>query len=68
MIYVNSFVLLPVGLVLLTVGLVRFFYPKPPPLDFTAFLGGNARLYASLLCVVIGGILAVLGLWPPWQK
>jgi hypothetical protein len=44
-------------------GLVWFFYPKPPPLDFEAFLGGHTRLYASLICIVLGGALALVGLW-----
>ena len=56
--------LVAAGLVLLVVGLVRFFYPKPPPLDFAAFLGGQPRLVVSLVCVVLGGALALLGLWP----
>jgi hypothetical protein len=60
---VMPYVFVPLGLVLLAAGLIRFFYPKPPPLDFTAFLGGHTRLYVSLICVVLGGALAVLGLW-----
>jgi hypothetical protein len=52
-----------VGLALLLAGLVRFFYPKPPPLDFAAFLGGHTRLYVSLACTVIGGALALAGFW-----
>jgi hypothetical protein len=57
-------VLVVVGLVLLLFGLVRFFYPKPPPLDFATFLGGHPRLVISVVCVVLGGALALLGLWP----
>ena len=55
----TSFVLVPLGLVLLAAGIVAFFYPKRPPLDFTAFLGGHPRLYLSLFCIVLGGILAL---------
>jgi hypothetical protein len=57
--------LVALGLALLVAGLVGFFYPKPPPLGFTAFLGGHPRLYLSLLGVLLGGALAVLGLWLP---
>jgi hypothetical protein len=60
---VIPFVLVPLGLVLLAAGLVQFFYPKPPPLDFEAFLGAHARLYVSLICIVFGGALMLLGLW-----
>ena len=56
--------LVVVGLALLVAGLVGFFDPKPPPLGFTAFLGGHPRLYLSLIGVVLGAALAVLGLWP----
>jgi hypothetical protein len=51
------------GLVVLASGLVAFFYPKPPPLGFAAFLGANRRLYASLGCIVLGGVMALLGFW-----
>jgi hypothetical protein len=53
-------VFVALGLVLLVAGLVGFFYPKPPPLDFTAFLGGHTRLHASLICIVLGGALALV--------
>ncbi len=56
-------VLVALGLALMVAGLVWFFYPKPPPLDFEAFLGGHTRLYASLICIVLGGALALVGLW-----
>jgi hypothetical protein len=49
------------GLFLAAVGLMLFAYPKPPPLDFPAFLGGHPRLVASLVCVVIGGAVALYG-------
>jgi hypothetical protein len=49
------------GLLLAAAGLALFFYPKPPPLDFAAFLGGNPRLIGSLLCVVVGGAVALYG-------
>ena len=55
------FVIVALGLLLLAAGLVRFFYPKPPPLDFTAFLGGHPRLYVSLVCIVLGAALALVG-------
>ena len=58
-----SIVLLVFGLTLLATGLALFFYPKPPPLDFTAFLGGHPRLYLSLISIVLGGTLALQGLW-----
>jgi hypothetical protein len=58
-----SFVLMALGLVLPAGGLVGFFYPKTPPLDFAAFLGGHRRLYDSLSCAVVGGVLALLGFW-----
>jgi hypothetical protein len=60
---VSPYLFVALGLILLAVGLVRFFYPKPPPLDFTAFLGGHPRLYVSLICIVLGGALALVGLW-----
>jgi hypothetical protein len=62
---VIHYVLVPLGLVFFTFGLVRFFYPKPPPLDFTAFLGGHPRLFVSLICIIVGGTLTLLGLWAP---
>jgi hypothetical protein len=57
--------LVGLGIILVIAGLVRFFYPKPPSLDFSAFLGGNTRLYISLACILIGGVLAVAGILPP---
>jgi CDP-diglyceride synthetase len=60
---VGSFLLGAVGLAVLASGLVAFFYPKPPPLDFSAFLGANRRLYASLICIFLGGVIALLGFW-----
>jgi hypothetical protein len=59
----SPYLFVALGLVLLAVGLVRFFYPKRPPLEFSAFLGGHPRLYVSLICIVLGGVLALLGLW-----
>jgi hypothetical protein len=58
---VYSPLLVGLGLAVLAGGLVGFFYPKPPPLDFTAFLGAHRRLYASLTCIVLGGAIALLG-------
>jgi hypothetical protein len=58
---VGSILLEVLGLAVLASGLVAFFYPKPPPLDFTAFLGANRRLYASLVCIVVGAVIALLG-------
>jgi hypothetical protein len=49
------------GLCLAAGGLILFVYPKPPPLDFTAFLGGHPRLAASLACIVLGGAVALFG-------
>ena len=57
------YVFVALGLVLLAAGLIQFFYPKRPPLDFNAFLGGHTRLYVSLICIVLGGVMAMLGLW-----
>jgi hypothetical protein len=50
-----------VGLCLAVAGLILFAYPKPPPLDFTAFLGGHPRLTAYLVCIVFGGAVALYG-------
>jgi hypothetical protein len=61
--HMRPFVFLALGLVFLSAGLVGFFYPKLPPLGFTAFLGGHPRLYLSLISIVLGGVLALLGLW-----
>jgi hypothetical protein len=58
-----SFMVVALGLVLLAGGLVGFFYPQPPPLDFAAFLGGHRRLHVSLICAVLGGVLALVGFW-----
>jgi hypothetical protein len=60
---VNSPLLVVLGLTVFAGGLVGFLYPNPPPLDFTAFLGGHRRLYASLSCIVLGGAIALVGFW-----
>jgi hypothetical protein len=59
---VINFVVAAAGLIMFVGGLIGFFYPKPPPLDFCAFLGGHRRLYVSLICIVFGGALAMAGL------
>jgi len=51
------------GLIVAAGGFVAFFYPKPPALDFTAFLGGDRRLFSSLISIVVGGVLALIGFW-----
>jgi hypothetical protein len=58
----GALVLVASGLVLLVAGLVGFFFPKPPPVDFSSFLGGHTRLDASLTGIVLGVELALAGL------
>jgi len=59
---VTGYVVGALGLCLAAAGLALFVYPKPPPLDFAAFLGGHPRLMASLSCIVLGGAVAPYGL------
>jgi hypothetical protein len=61
----SPYILVALGLVAVAVGLGKFFYPKPPPLGFTASLGGHTRLCVSLICVALGGVLVLLGLGTP---
>jgi hypothetical protein len=61
----GGYVVAALGLLLVAVGLALFFYPRTPPLDFTAFLGGHPRLFASLLCIVLGGAAALFGFLSP---
>jgi hypothetical protein len=58
---VIHFVLAADGLILFVGGLIGFCYPKPPPLDFRAFVGSHRRPRDSLTCIVSGGALAMAG-------
>jgi hypothetical protein len=58
---VTGYVVGGLGLCVAAVGLALFAFPKPPPLDFAAFLGGHRRLIASLACIVVGGAVALYG-------
>jgi hypothetical protein len=57
-----SYLLVALGLSAALVGVALFLFPKPPPLDFTAFLGGHQRLFLSLALIVAGGAAALYGI------